>query len=256
MTTPDRKSGMTLPLNVLNRLRQGREVAARVEPEHPGNLARVYVDPFLDPDEAFWLRSRIYRTGSGNPIRGYLVRYVEAEPAVVEEFHRYDQDDLSRTATDVILEVSTEEELALALGRWVRDFTSLGDPRGAEYWFASGAQLLWPRTLEERDRNQDYRENELQPEILAEQRILAGLSADSPGSEAHRCRLKQLAKEWRRTVRVEKGLQQGMSFGTASRILEIDEDGLIRLIDWGLLTTYDFPEQVRQDGYPLVLLEG
>jgi hypothetical protein len=245
---------MTLPMEVLNRLRLGKDVAARVAPEHPGFLAWVYVYPFLDPDEAFWLQGRIYRTGSGNPIRGYLVRHVEAEPEVVEEFYRADQDDLSRTAVDVIFEVSTEEELALALGRWMSDFASLGDPRGAEYWFASGAQLVASRASKACVRNREYREIELQPQILTKQKHLVELSEDCAEYEDHRRQLKQLAESWRRSVRAGGGWHQGTSFRTAARMLGIDETGLIHLIDWGLLTACEFPEQIRCDGQPLVLL--
>ena len=244
---------MTLPMDVLNWLRLGKEVAARVAPEHPGFLAWVYVYPFLDPDEAFWLQGRIYRTGSGNPIRGYLVRYVEAEPEVVAGFYRFDQDDLSRTAVDVIFEVSTEGELALALGRWMSDFASLGDPRGAEYWFASGAQLVRSRTSEAYERNWEYRENELQPRILAEQKRLAELSEDCAEYEDQRRQIRQLAESWRRSVRAGGGWHQGTSFRTAARMLGVDETGLIHLIDWGLLTACDFPEHVQRDGQPLVL---
>jgi len=39
-------------------------------------------------------------------------------------------------------------------------------------------------------------------------------------------------------------------------VLGIDETGLTRLIDWGLLTACHVPERVRRDGQPLVLLDS
>src|SRR5262249_34224906 len=154
-------------------------VAARVEPKHPGNLAWVYVYPMLNLDEAFWLSfngARLIRTGSGNPIGGFLLRYLEAQPEVVERFYNDDADDLAPTVEDTRVEVTSEEQLAAALDTWKCDPASLTAPREARYCFAEGPQLLWSRRAKERQWK--YRHDELQPRIRSLLRRLAEMPED------------------------------------------------------------------------------
>ncbi len=142
---------MPLPLKILNRLRLGREVAARVTPSRPDHLAWVYVYPMLDPQNGVVVKParmgaepRFAALGEGNPIIGFLVCHLEIEAAVAEEVYKGIRDDLEDPAFDHpdLAIVANEEELAVLLQRWVTDPMTLHVPMDVGYRFNKGPTLL------------------------------------------------------------------------------------------------------------------
>ncbi len=140
---------MKLPPKTLNRLRMGRDVAARIRAERPGHLAWIYVYPLLHPEKGVLLQGhggeeQIVSTGSGNPIRGFLIRRLEVDQGIAEDHYRGYRDDLGIPAVDSRIEVSSEEELADVVGRWLNDPTDLHVPMDVGYEFEGGPDLIDP----------------------------------------------------------------------------------------------------------------
>lgn len=138
---------MALPLKILNRLRLGRDVAAKVSPSVPENLAWIYVYPLLNQDHGFLLRGqgreeRIVGVGTGDPIKGFLVRHLEIGAQVADDFYQSLRDDIGNPVFDERLTPVTEEELEAVLQRWLTDYTTLHVPMNVGYEFELGPDLI------------------------------------------------------------------------------------------------------------------
>ena len=138
---------MAIPLKVLNRLRLGRDVAAKVDPTWLDHLAWVYVYPILNPENGYLLRGhrgeeRIVSSGSANPIKGYLVRHLEVEAKVAEDYLQSIRDDIGKSSFDTKMIVADEQELEKVLAQWLSDFTALHVPTSVDYYFELGPDLI------------------------------------------------------------------------------------------------------------------
>jgi hypothetical protein len=109
-----------LPLQILNRLRLGRDVAAQVEPRHAECLAWVLIDPIVDQDKAKmitrsgWSEPMIgYRVVGENPILGFRLRFVEMPVLSVQKTREYsdDWDYFIVLASHEVLTVPNEDSL-------------------------------------------------------------------------------------------------------------------------------------------------
>lgn len=118
-----------LPLKVLNRLRLGRRVAARVPPSRAGQVAWVRVQPLLSPG-ATWdnpnsTERRAVAPPGIEPIRGFEVRRVELPDEVVADI--WEAPRLEPSVDQRVL-VANEQELEGVLSRWLSDFGQLRVP--------------------------------------------------------------------------------------------------------------------------------
>jgi len=146
-TLKDRVIRMALPMKILNRLRSGRDVAAKVLPSRSENMAWVYVYPLLNEKHGFLHRGhgceeQIVGDGTGNPIKGFLVRHLEIEAVIVEDFHENQRDDLGEPVLDERFTLETEADLEAVLRRWLTDDTTLHIPMDVGYEFELGADLI------------------------------------------------------------------------------------------------------------------
>ena len=112
-------------LKVLNRLRLAEDVSAEVTPKLLGHVARVLVRPQVDPELAEWDRvrqrwRRIYV--EENILAGFKVNYVELETKQIEDFYHSFEADLEPTINERFY-VTSEEELAKLVSRWVSDLS-------------------------------------------------------------------------------------------------------------------------------------
>ena len=116
------------PLWVLNQLRAAKEMSAEVTPTLPKHTALVVVMPQVDPELAEWDRvslrwQRIYV--EENILAGFQVNHVEIETKQIEQFYDDSIDiDLKPTINERFY-VTSEEELAQLVSRWVSDLSEL-----------------------------------------------------------------------------------------------------------------------------------
>lgn len=137
---------MALPLKVLNRLRLGRDLAARVPETLKNHSAWIYVYPLLDSEKGERIfeagrEQRIVSTSGESAIAGFLVRYLEVERQVVEDYHDGRLDEADYPDVDQRYKARTEEELAALLARWIEDFSQLHEPSSVGYVFDPGPVL-------------------------------------------------------------------------------------------------------------------
>jgi len=116
-------------------------------PSRPENLAWIYVYPILNQDNGFLLRGhggeeRIVGVGTGNPIKGFLVRHLEIESSVAEDFYQSLRDDIGNPWFDERLTAANVEELEAVLQRWLIDYTTLHVPMNVGYEFELGPDLI------------------------------------------------------------------------------------------------------------------
>src|SRR4051812_46652538 len=119
-----------LPMPVLNRLRLGRAVAARVRATLPHHHAWVRVQPLLKAEGARWdepasEERRAISLDGTDPIRGFEIRRVEVDAGVMEDIWEVGK---VVPSIDQRIEVATEAELADALSRWLGDPAALRIP--------------------------------------------------------------------------------------------------------------------------------
>jgi hypothetical protein len=128
-----------IPLRVLNRLRLGRDVAARVRPRDPSNLAWVYVIPLVDHVRGSTAVVNGERTAlslSGEPpVCGFVVRYIEVAENIIDEYNREERDDPEHPAHDERAIATNEDELADILRLYTVDLDSLHIPIDVGYVF-------------------------------------------------------------------------------------------------------------------------
>ncbi|MBW3623998.1 MAG: hypothetical protein KY468_11375 [Armatimonadetes bacterium] len=135
---------MTLPLKLLNRLRLGRDVAARVQARLENHSAWIYVYPLLNPEKGKRVKepgreARIVSDRGESAIRGFLLRYLEVETKIVEDYLKGTLDEADYPSVEEFYEVSMEEELAEILTRWIDDFSLLHEPSIVGYVFDRGS---------------------------------------------------------------------------------------------------------------------
>jgi hypothetical protein len=138
---------MTLPKKVANRLRLGREVAARVPASVLGNIGWVYVYPILDPANGYRTVGRGGETqfvplGNGNPVQGFLVRHLEIDAHVADDFNESRRDDIGVPTADERIFAANEDTLENILRRWIIDLMSLRIPSDVGYLFERGPNLI------------------------------------------------------------------------------------------------------------------
>ena len=140
---------MPLPLKLLNRLRLGRDLAARVPATLADHVAWVYVYPLPDYLHSILLleagREGRLRSTNGDPVRGFLVRYVEAPKGILDRlrsFQLLERDFPGFPPVERRLEVRTEEELAAVLKEFVENPLQLHEPSATGYCFRLGPELL------------------------------------------------------------------------------------------------------------------
>ena len=136
------------PRRVLNDLRQGLDVAAKVPDTPPEHLAWVHICPI--PNEEICFRDvdgslKLVRTTEGRPIRGFLVRYLVAEQSEVEEFYERRRQNLVETVEDIRIQVDSEAELATLVQKWITDFTTFHVPSYIGYRFGACENLMEQR---------------------------------------------------------------------------------------------------------------
>ena len=116
------------PLWVLNQLRSAEEMSADVTPTLPEHVARVLIRPQVDPELAEWDKvsqrwRRIYV--EENILAGFKVNHIELETEQIKLFYSDDIDiDLKPTINERFY-VTSEEELAQLVSRWVEDLSEL-----------------------------------------------------------------------------------------------------------------------------------
>ena len=138
---------MPISLKTLNRLRMGRDVAARLSPQRPADLAWVYVYPLLNPEEGTRVlghggEPQILKTGSGNPIAGFLIRHLEIERSAAEDYYNELRDEIGVPFRDERFVTRTEDDLERQLNSMLDHLSALHVPDDVGYTFEMGPDLL------------------------------------------------------------------------------------------------------------------
>jgi len=116
------------PLKVLNRLRLAEDVEAEVTPTLPNHKAWVVIRPQVDLEKAGWdkisLRwQRVYV--DEDILMGFKVNHVEIETRQLEDYFSDRVDiDIEPTINERFY-VTSEEELATLLSRWLNNLSDL-----------------------------------------------------------------------------------------------------------------------------------
>ncbi len=120
---------MDIPLAVLNRLHDGREVSVEVMARHPEHRAWVEVFPVLNPDKGrlehreWGLEPVLLRYDvTADPIDAFTVWYREIHRRV--EDYPFDWDVVGLTV-DESYSVANDRDLATLLERWIPDLSDL-----------------------------------------------------------------------------------------------------------------------------------
>lgn len=136
------------PRKVLNSLREGQDLAAKVPNTPPDHYAWVHICPiperkirFRDVDG----RVKLVRTTEGKLIRGFLVRYLVAEKSEVEEIYGGRRQNLVETVEDIRIQVDSMEELSSLVQQWITDFTEFHVPSYTGYRFGACGNLMEQR---------------------------------------------------------------------------------------------------------------
>ena len=114
------------PLKILNQLRLAGTVTAEVMPTLPKHTALVVINPQVDPEIAEWDKvslcwRRIYV--EENILAGFQVNHIEIETEQIQQFYDDKLDiDLKPTINNRFY-VTSEEELAQLVSRWVGDLS-------------------------------------------------------------------------------------------------------------------------------------
>jgi hypothetical protein len=219
---------MSIPMQVVNRLRQGKDVAARVQPDQPDHLAWVHVSPLVNHKAACLVYAsdlQVIRIGPGDLFRGFSIRRVEAERCMVEQFEAGRREELDQPSVNERFECANEVQLEQLLRQWLADLSELRPPLRVGYWFHEARDRHAVRAT------QDYRRYKIEPAIRSVAMQLAKMPQENLENARHQRELARLTGRWRRAIQREKG-------------------------DWGLLTPCQFPEAARCDGQSLVLLDS
>jgi len=118
------------PLKVLNRLRAANDVAAEVTPTLPNHKAWLLVRPQVDPQKAEWDKiSRRWQSiyVDEDILAGFKVNYVEIETRQLDVFFSNIDIDIEPTINERF-QVTSEEELAVLVSRWLTDLSGFRDP--------------------------------------------------------------------------------------------------------------------------------
>jgi hypothetical protein len=246
---------MSIPMQVVNRLRQGKDVAARVQPDQPDHLAWVHVSPLVNHKAACLVYAsdlQVIRIGPGDLFRGFSIRRVEAERCMVEQFEAGRREELDQPSVNERFECANEVQLEQLLRQWLADLSELRPPLRVGYWFHEARDRHAVRAT------QDYRRYKIEPAIRSVAMQLAKMPQENLENARHQRELARLTGRWRRAIQREKGnfSHRPVSVNQAAAYLGTTEEGLARLIDWGLLTPCQFPEAARCDGQSLVLLDS
>ena len=139
---------MRLPLKVLNRLRLGRDVAARVAPADEKNHAWVYVYLLLNDIAGV----QIIEGGEPKAVGAipendqiqFLVCRVEFSQEIIEEYKagRLYEIENRQAETDERWQVRGVAELEDILSRWIDDGDQLHEPSVVGYEFDYGRGLI------------------------------------------------------------------------------------------------------------------
>ena len=131
-----------IPLKTLNRLRLGREVAAEVNPTSPGHKAWVLVWPQVDAEHGYFNKlsdygeSLVFSTSDQNPIKGFIIIFIQIEQARLQEFIDNQWEMPYSTASAYEEDFAADEaELEVKLSKWLSDFSLLQHPQAAGYRF-------------------------------------------------------------------------------------------------------------------------
>jgi hypothetical protein len=96
---------------------------------------------------------------------------------------------------------------------------------------------------------------ETEARIKVEQKLLLALPFDSPEAETHRQRLKRLAARWRddQWGATARERFEMMNAPAAAKLLQLSQEGLTALIEWGLLTPCYLPMRTNPQVDALLL---
>ena len=138
---------MPLPLKILSRLRSGRDLAAKVAPSCPENMAWIYIFPIVNQDHNPVFRGdnaerRVINFGTNNPIKKYFIRHLEINSHIANDFNHGLRDEIGVPYCDNRLTLSNEEELEDILQRWISDYSTLHIPMDVGYEFELGPDLI------------------------------------------------------------------------------------------------------------------
>ena len=131
-----------LPLETLNRLRLGREVAAEVHATLPGHKAWILVWPREDPEHGYFTKLSDYgeciivSISGENPLRGYEIIYTEIEQQALQEaLEHHCEIPYSMAVIERDDFAKDELELETKLSLWLTDLSLLRIPSEVQYPF-------------------------------------------------------------------------------------------------------------------------
>ena len=127
-----------IPLQVLNRLQLGRNIAAPIPAALSDHRAWVHVRPLIDENKGFLEYNGkseptlVSYNITENPIIGFKVRHVE----IHERYQDYPQDyDIIGFSVNQEYQVESQEELEELLLQWLTDLSLFRAPSNVGYIF-------------------------------------------------------------------------------------------------------------------------
>lgn len=139
------KVAMSFPRNVVNRLRLGRDIAARIEPIESGNLAWIYVYPVVNANNAYRDFSKsdegiIVRKNEKNPFVGFLFRRLEVEKSEIAAIYEGIDDVILNRIIDEVNLFTELKYLEGYVSRFVADLSAFHVPEDVGYWSVFGVK--------------------------------------------------------------------------------------------------------------------